>query len=93
MVHHSKCNAEENFQSNASLICSEMLTDVVVALQVSPEELHSLEGRLSRINQLARFQKAVKAEVPLDFVLGVGGHDLDSVGKELSRVSGFEGSI
>eukprot|EP00891_Asterochloris_glomerata_P008309 jgi/Astpho2/8309/Aster-01383 len=52
---------------------------------VSPEELHSLEGRLSRINQLARFQKAVKAEVPLDFVLGVGGHDLDSVGKELSR--------
>ena len=61
------------------------------ALQVSPEDLQSLEGRIRRINQLARFQKAVKAEVPMDFVLGVGGHDLDSVGKDLSRVSGFEG--
>ena len=65
---------------------------VVLARQVSPEELQGLEGRIRRINQLARFQRAVKAEVPLDFVLGVGGHDLDSVGAELSRVSGFEGA-
>ena len=59
------------------------------ARQVSPEELQSLEERIRRINQLARFQKAVRAEVPLDFVLGVGGHDLDSVGQDLSRVSGL----
>jgi G3E family GTPase len=46
---------------------------------VSESELLILESRVRTINQLAHIQRAEKAVVDLDFVLGVGGFDLERV--------------
>lgn len=46
---------------------------------VGEAELLSLEDRVRTINNLATVRRAVKASVDLDFVLGVGGFDLERV--------------
>ena len=46
---------------------------------VSDAEANALEYRLKTINDLARIRRASKANVDLDFVLGVGGFDLERV--------------
>ena len=46
---------------------------------VNESELRTIENRVRTINQLASIQRAEKANVDLDFVLGVGGFDLDRV--------------
>ena len=46
---------------------------------VNQSELLSIENRVRTINNLASLQRAEKANVDLDFVLGVGGFDLDRV--------------
>ena len=47
--------------------------------------LRSLEFRLRNINNLARMERAQNAKVNLDFVLGVGGFDLERVQGEVLR--------
>tara|TARA_B110000977_G_scaffold97815_1_gene128773 strand:- start:37126 stop:38157 length:1032 start_codon:yes stop_codon:yes gene_type:complete len=46
---------------------------------VTEAELRSVEARVRTINNLATIQRAEKAQVDLDFVLGIGGFDLDRV--------------
>ena len=46
---------------------------------VTPAQANALEFRLRAINDLAKIQRATSAEVDLNFVLGVGGFDLERV--------------
>lgn len=46
---------------------------------VNEAEIRTIENRVRTINDLATIQRAEKAAVDLDFVLGVGGFDLDRV--------------
>ena len=46
---------------------------------VTEAELRSVEARVRTINNLATIQRAEHAVVDLDFVLGIGGFDLDRV--------------
>jgi len=46
---------------------------------VTPEELAALEVRIRRLNPLAPIHRAVRADVPLEAVLGRGGFDLDRI--------------
>ena len=46
---------------------------------VDEPEIRTIENRVRTINNLATIQRAEKAAVDLDFVLGVGGFDLDNV--------------
>lgn len=50
---------------------------------VSPEELESLELRLRAINSLAQVVRAERAAVGVEYVLGVGGFDLERVEEEV----------
>ena len=43
---------------------------------VTPAELESLEGRIRRINAVARIHRTLACGLPLDRVLGVGGFNL-----------------
>lgn len=52
--------------------------------QVTEEEADELEGRLRGINSMAQILRAEKAAVGVDYVLGVGGFDLDRVEGEVS---------
>ena len=42
----------------------------------SPDELAVIEGRLRRLNPIAKIHRAVRADVPLDQILGQGAFDL-----------------
>ena len=53
--------------------------------QVSPEEADALEARLRGINSMAQIVRAQRAAVGVDYVLGVGGFDLDRVEGEVQR--------
>ena len=46
---------------------------------VEEAQIRTVENRVRTINQLATIQRAKNAEVDLDFVLGIGGFDLDRV--------------
>ena len=46
---------------------------------VGPADLAEVEAALRRLNPLAPIHRAVRAEVPLDAVLGRGGFDLDRI--------------
>ncbi len=50
---------------------------------MSKEELESVERRLSSINNLAQVVRAQRADVKADYVLGIGGFDLDRVADEV----------
>ena len=57
------------------------------ALQVSGDELVDTEMRLKSINALAQVVKAQRADVKADYVLGIGGFDLDRVADEVRMLS------
>jgi G3E family GTPase len=52
--------------------------------QATPAAVSELEGRLRAINSLAEMTRATKASVPLDYVLGIGGFDLEKVEETVS---------
>lgn len=47
--------------------------------KVDEAAVDELEGRLRAINALATMTRATRSSVPLDYVLGIGGFDLDKV--------------
>ena len=51
--------------------------------QVSAEELEDTEQRLRSINSLAQVVRAQRADVKADYVLGIGGFDLDRLADEV----------
>ena len=46
-------------------------------------DLRRLEDRLRGINRLAQIQHAQRAVVPMEYVLGIGGFDLEKVEQEV----------
>jgi G3E family GTPase len=53
--------------------------------QVSGAEADALEARLRGINSMAQIVRAQRAAVGVDYVLGVGGFDLERVEGEVRR--------
>lgn len=53
--------------------------------QVDTAAVDELEGRLRSINSLAEMTRATRSSVPLDYVLGIGGFDLDKVDEVVSN--------
>lgn len=51
---------------------------------VDSDHLEALESRIRDINKLASMLRTTRGEVPVDYVLGIGGYELDSVEKELA---------
>eukprot|EP00197_Chlamydomonas_leiostraca_P003811 CAMPEP_0202865320 /NCGR_PEP_ID=MMETSP1391-20130828/5655_1 /ASSEMBLY_ACC=CAM_ASM_000867 /TAXON_ID=1034604 /ORGANISM="Chlamydomonas leiostraca, Strain SAG 11-49" /LENGTH=530 /DNA_ID=CAMNT_0049545149 /DNA_START=14 /DNA_END=1606 /DNA_ORIENTATION=- len=60
---------------------------------VSPQDLAVLEGRLRAINKMADITRTQRAQVAVDYVLGVGGFDLENVEKELNVTLRRDGQI
>ena len=56
-------------------------------MQVSNDELMGTEMRLKSINSLAQVVKAQRADVKADYVLGIGGFNLDRVADEVRVLS------
>ncbi|DBB01448.1 hypothetical protein WJX77_010801 [Trebouxia sp. C0004] len=50
---------------------------------VSPADLQRLEKRIKSINGMAQIKHAERADVPVEYVLGIGGFDLDRVDTEV----------
>lgn len=61
---------------------------VIIITQVSPEDLQRLERRIRSINSMAQIQHTQKADVSVDYVLGVGGFDLDRMESEVRHLQG-----
>lgn len=53
-------------------------------LQVSQADVSRLERRIRSINGMAQIQRSQRADVSLDYVLGIGGFDLERVDNEVS---------
>ena len=53
-------------------------------LQVSQADVSRLERRIRSINGMAQIQRSQRADVSLDYVLGIGGFDLERVDTEVS---------
>ncbi|KAK9807885.1 hypothetical protein WJX72_012232 [[Myrmecia] bisecta] len=51
---------------------------------VSAQELDVLEERIRGINRLAQVQRTQRAQVAVDYVLGVGGFDMDRIAEDAS---------
>jgi G3E family GTPase len=51
---------------------------------VSTKDLERLEQRIKGINALAEIRRTQRAEVPLDYVLGVGGFDLEKIEDDIA---------
>ncbi|KAG1654998.1 hypothetical protein FOA52_008407 [Chlamydomonas sp. UWO 241] len=56
---------------------------------VDEAALLELEARLKTINKMATVTRTTRAEVPVEFVLGVGGFDLTSVESNLNQSLGL----
>ena len=54
---------------------------------VSNDDLDRVEERIKSINSLASIKRAEKAKVDMDYVLGIGGFDLEKVDDEISKAS------
>ena len=52
-------------------------------MQVDESHLDKLERRIARINGLARTARAQNAAVSVDYVIGVGGHDVERIDEEV----------
>ncbi|DBA74480.1 TPA: hypothetical protein ACH3X2_000945 [Trebouxia sp. C0005] len=50
---------------------------------VSPADLQRLERRIKSINGMAQMQHVERADVPVEYVLGIGGFDLERVDTEV----------
>jgi len=51
---------------------------------VSTQDLERLEQRIKGINALAEVRKTQRAQVPLEYVLGVGGFDLEKIDDDIA---------
>ncbi|KAL4855563.1 COBW domain-containing protein 2 [Chlorella vulgaris] len=54
---------------------------------VEPADLERLEERIRSINSMAEVRRAQRAQVPLDYVLGVGGFELERVEEQVMAES------
>lgn len=54
---------------------------------VSAADLEVLEARIRNINELATLQRTQRAKVDVDYVLGVGGFDLDKVEEQVTETT------
>lgn len=52
---------------------------------VQEDDLVRLEGRIKGINSLASIKRAERADVDMDYVLGIGGFDLEKVDDEITK--------
>lgn len=52
---------------------------------VGEADLVRLEGRIRGINSLATIQRAERADVDMEYVLGIGGFDLEKVEDEITK--------
>ena len=48
-------------------------------MQVTEQDKVRLEKRIRTINSMAHIRHAQRGAVPLDYVMGIGGHDLDNL--------------
>ena len=53
--------------------------------QVTEPALRDLEARIRSINRMATMTRSQRAVVPVDYVLGVGGFDLQAVEEQVGR--------
>ena len=53
-------------------------------LQVSPADITRLEKRIRSINGMAQIQQVERAQIGVEYVLGIGGFELETVDKEVS---------
>ena len=60
-----------------------------VMVQVDEAAVNALEKRLRSINSLATTYRTTKSAVPVDYVLGIGGFDLDRVSEEVCGLAGY----
>lgn len=67
------------------------LACIACPVQVSEGELEDLRERLRDINGMATVLPTTRAQVPVDYVLGVGGFDLTRVDDEVRR--GWVGDV
>ena len=56
---------------------------MLVTIQVGQSDIERLERRVGTINSIAKIERAQNADVPVDYVLGVGGFDLDRIADEV----------
>ena len=54
--------------------------------QVSPEDLQRLERRIGSINSMAQIQHTQRADVPVEYVLGIEGFDSNRVDTEVRHL-------
>eukprot|EP00877_Chromochloris_zofingiensis_P010130 jgi/Chrzof1/5370/Cz16g00110.t1 len=54
---------------------------------VEPSYLTDLTSRIRAINDMASISATRRSQVPVDYVLGVGGFDLDKIGEEVEALS------
>eukprot|EP00245_Coleochaete_scutata_P011377 TRINITY_DN4203_c0_g1_i1.p1 TRINITY_DN4203_c0_g1~~TRINITY_DN4203_c0_g1_i1.p1 ORF type:complete len:505 (+),score=95.56 TRINITY_DN4203_c0_g1_i1:30-1544(+) len=52
---------------------------------VNAKELESVRRRITRINAMARLQSATYGQVDMDYVLGIGGFDLERIEKDVEE--------
>jgi len=55
---------------------------------VPEAELAGLEARIRAINQMATITRAQRGEVPVDYILGIGGYDLERVQSTVETAAG-----
>ena len=55
--------------------------------KVDGSHLDQLEQRIHRINSLAGTTRTQNAAVSVDYVIGVGGHDVERIDEEVQLVS------
>ena len=54
-------------------------------VQVTPADITRLEKRIRSINGMAQIQQVEKAQIGVEYVLGIGGFELETVDKEVAR--------
>lgn len=71
------------FRPTDSLRIHHTIMPIAKCLQVTAQEADDLEARLRGINSMAQIVRAEKANIGVDYVLSVGGFDLDRVEGEV----------
>ena len=64
-------------------------TSTSLFAQVSPADLQRLERRIKSINGMAQIQRVERADVAVEYVLGIGGFDLERVDTEVRHTGMF----
>lgn len=66
-----------------------MLTQHVHVCQVSPADISRLERRIRSINGMAQIQQVERAQVAVEYVMDIGGFELETVDNEVSCTLSF----